>query len=124
MDIPKQVQDKLAQFQGLQNQLQVMALQKQQLIVQSNEVDNALTELEKAGKDSRIYRAAGPLLVETNKEEGEKNLREDKELASTRIQILEKQEKKLVEKYNELKTELQGMLGVDGGKKGGAGKAA
>jgi chaperonin cofactor prefoldin len=31
MDIPKEVQDKLAQFQNLQNQLQMIVLQKQQL---------------------------------------------------------------------------------------------
>jgi prefoldin beta subunit len=86
-----------------------MAVQKQQLILQSSEVDNALEELGKAGK-GKIYKAAGSLLIETNKAESDKFLKETKDTASARIQILEKQEKKLTERFNELKKELEEML--------------
>jgi len=47
MDIPPQVQDKLAQFQTLQQQMQMASIQKQQMMINGNEVDNALTELSK-----------------------------------------------------------------------------
>jgi prefoldin beta subunit len=110
MDLPKQIQDKLAQFQNVQNQLQVVSVQKQQLILQSAEVDNALEEIGKAG-DRKIYKAAGPLFIETKKADSEKFLKETKDTASARIQILEKQEKKLSERFNELKKELETMLG-------------
>ena len=111
MEVPKQVQDKLTHFQGIQNQLQLIALQKQQLMLQSTDMDNALTELGKITDKEKIYRLVGPLLIETNKKDSEKMLKDDKELATTRINILEKQEKKINEKFEELKNELQGMFG-------------
>lgn len=107
--IPKQLQDKLAQFQTLQNQLQMITVQKQQFFLQSAETDNALKALAEAG-EGKIYRAAGPLLIETTKPESEKNLKEEKELSETRVKVLEKQEKKLSEKLEELRTEIQGMM--------------
>lgn len=114
MDVPKQVQDKLAQFQNIQNQLQVVAAQKQQLILSSAEVENALTELSKS-TEGRIYKAAGSLLIESSREDADKFLKESKETAAARIQILEKQEKKLSEKFSSVKEEIEGMLKRGGG---------
>ena len=107
--IPKQLQDKLAQFQNLQSQMQITTMQKQQIFLQSAEIDSALAALGTAGSE-KIYRAAGPLLVETTKEASEKKLKDDKELAETRIKMLEKQEKKMGEKMEELRSEIQDMM--------------
>ncbi|MFH1788059.1 MAG: prefoldin subunit beta [Candidatus Altiarchaeota archaeon] len=110
MDVPKNIQDKLAQFQGIQNQLHVIGVNKQQLILQNAEVDNATEELAKSGK-GRIYKAAGSLLIETTKADSDKYLAETKETVSARIQILEKQEKKLTEKFNDIRGEIESMVG-------------
>lgn len=109
MDVPKQVQDKLAQFQTLQNQVQMLTLQKQQLMLQNTDLENAKKELEtlSAGK---VYRMVGPILVETGKDAGMKYVTDEHDLADTKIKVLEKQEKKLVEKLNEMQTELRTML--------------
>ena len=115
MDVPKNIQDKLAQFQGVQNQLQVLGSQKQQLVMQNMEVDNASEEVGKAG-GGKIYKAAGSLLIETNKKDSEKYLKETKDTVDTRVKILEKQEKKLTDKFTELKGELESMLGQGGAK--------
>lgn len=117
MNIPKQIQDKVNQFQGLQNQLQSIALQKQQLILQSADIDNALAALEKIEKED-VYEAVGPLLIETDKKTSEKKLKENKDVVNTRVQMLEKQEKKLTEKLKELSAEIQTDLqgsGIVGG---------
>lgn len=105
----KQLQDKLAQFQTLQSQMQLVTMQKQQLFLNSADIDAALEALGKTSGE-RVYKVAGPLLVETAKEESEKKLREDKELSETRIKMLEKQEKKMGEKMEELRAEIQGMV--------------
>jgi prefoldin beta subunit len=111
MDIPPQVQDKLAQFQTLQQQMQMASIQKQQMMINGNEVDNALTELSKVSEKQKVYKSAGMLLIESSKGDCEKDLKEEKDLNETRVKVLEKQEKKLSEKYDELKKEIQGMLG-------------
>lgn len=110
MDVPKQVQDKLAQFQNLQNQLQMIAAQKQQFMLRNADIEGANQELSKA-EEGKIYRMAGSLFVETNKTDCEKNLAEEKEANESKIKVLESQEKKLAQKLNELKGELEGMLG-------------
>lgn len=107
--LSKQLQDKLAQFQTLQNQMQLVAMQKQQIFLQSADIDAALEALA-ASSGEKVYRVAGPILVESTKEASEKKLKEDKELAETRIKMLEKQEKKMSEKLEELKNEIQGMV--------------
>jgi prefoldin beta subunit len=109
MDVPKHVQDKLAQFQTLQGQLQMMSMQKQQLMLQKTDLENAKKELENV-KDGKVYRMVGPILVETGKEAGQKYVSDEHDMADARINVLEKQEKKLVEKLNEMRSELQGML--------------
>ena len=114
MDLPPQIQDKLAQFQTLQQQMQMITLQKQQLMVNSNDVDNALSELGKISGKDKVYQAAGMLLIESSKGESEKFLKEEKDLNETRVKVLEKQEKKISEKYEELRKELQTMLGQRG----------
>ena len=115
MEIPKQVQDKLAQFQGLQNQMQMVLMQKHQLNVRQKEIELALEELGKV-KNEKIYRIAGSLLIETNKKDSKKSLGDDKEITETQIKVMEKQENKLRSKIEGLNAELQNMLrGVETG---------
>ena len=87
----------------------MISMQKQQLFIQSAEIDNALKALEGVSGE-KVYRAAGPLLIETTKADSEKKLKDDKELSATRLKMIEKQETKLTEKLDELRTELQTMM--------------
>ncbi|ODS42375.1 MAG: prefoldin subunit beta [Candidatus Altiarchaeales archaeon IMC4] len=109
MEIPRQLQDKFAQMQTLQQQMQMNSMQKQQLIMQSADIDNALEELENI-KKGKVYKSAGPLLVEVDAKETRKKLDDDKELAAAKIGMLEKQETKLTNKMSELRAELQNMM--------------
>ncbi len=119
LQLPPQVQDKLNQFRSLQQQLQLIALQKQQLIQRSMEIDHALKELEKSTTKEKIYRIAAPLFIETNKKEANGELTKEKSNIETRVKILEKQEKNLTEKLTALKGEVEGLLkGLQGGTEG------
>ncbi|MFH0861526.1 MAG: prefoldin subunit beta [Candidatus Altiarchaeota archaeon] len=109
MDVPKQVQDKLAQFQTLQNQVQMLSMQKQQLMLQNTDLDNAKKELESLTQ-GKVYRMVGPILIETGKDAGMKYVTDEHDMADAKIKVLEKQEKKLVEKLNEMQAELRTML--------------
>jgi len=108
-EIPKQAQDKVMQFQSLQSQLQLIVGQKQQLILRARDMENAMDELEKM-KEGKIYKMAGPLMMETSLEKSKNEVAEDKETTEARIKILESQEKKLTEKLKELGAELQSMI--------------
>jgi prefoldin beta subunit len=109
MDIPKHLQDRLAQYQTLQNQLQMIAMNKQQLMLQNTDLENAKKELE-AVSEGKVYRMVGPLMLETTRDAGLKYVDDERDGATARISIMEKQEKKLVEKLNEMRAEIQGAL--------------
>jgi len=113
-NIPKEVQDKLAQFQGIQQQLQLSSMQRQQIMAGQKGIEDALGELGHL-KEGKVFKVAGPLIIESSKEASTKELGEAKDANEARLKVLEKQEKKLAEKYESLQHELQHMLGGQGG---------
>ncbi|VVB54652.1 Prefoldin subunit beta [uncultured archaeon] len=119
MDVPPQIQDKLNQYQMLQQQMQANAVQRQQLLLSVRDADQALEALTEVADEAAVYRAAGTLLVKTSKPQMVKALTEEKELSEAKEKVLEKQEKKIVEKAEALRSDLQKMLsgaqGADGG---------
>ena len=106
---PDELQQKLMEFQDLQRQLQMVSSQKQQLILQSEEIKMAEGELAKSEKGT-IYRYIGPLLIETTKTDASADLKDKRELFEMRVSVLEKQETKMRPKYDELRNELEKAL--------------
>ena len=103
---PDELQKQLAEFQDIQRQLQFTSGQKQQLQLQVEELKMAEEELGKAEKGG-IYRAVGPLLLETTKTEAGADLKGKKELFELRINVLAKQEEKLRPRFDELRAVLE-----------------
>ena len=106
-EISPQLQNKIAQFQQLQQQIQVVSSQKFQLEAQLRDTQRAITELENSPADITIFKNVGNLLVEArDKEVVNKELDDKKETIDIRIKALDRQEKQLVEKYQALQQEL------------------
>ena len=103
-----ELQKKLAEFQDLQRQLQMVSGQKQQLIMQVEEIKMAESELGKS--DKTVYRYVGPLLIETNKTDAGADLKDKRELFEMRVSVLEKQEIKMRPMYDGLRNELEKAL--------------
>jgi len=106
--IPDDMKNKLAQFQTLQQQLQIVAMQKQQLIMDKSESEEAEKELLASTGD--VYKSVGPILLKSDKISLKKELKEEITSADGRISLLEKQEQKLALKAQELQKELQSSL--------------
>ena len=115
-ELPPQVQNQLAQFQQLQQQLQVLASQRLQLEAKLREVTATLEELGKVKPDTPVYRSTGSLLVRVEDREGlQKELEEQKETLGIRVNTIKKQEKSLGERYEQLQAKLsQALEGVPG----------
>lgn len=106
-ELSPQLQNKIAQFQQLQQQIQVLSSQKFQLEAQLRDTERAISELEKTSNDTPIYKSVGSLLVKAeNRESVEKELSEKKETIDIRIKALDRQEKHLMEKYQAMQQEL------------------
>ncbi|MDH5449997.1 MAG: prefoldin subunit beta [Candidatus Bathyarchaeota archaeon] len=105
--LPPQVQQRLLRLQQLQQTLQVVLTQKQQLEMELNEAEQALSELEKLTDKAVIYKSIGSLLVKSKRTKVTAELNEKKDLLNMRIGVLGKQEERLRSQVKDLQTRLQ-----------------
>lgn len=105
--LPPQVQQRLLRLQQLQQTLQAVLTQKQQLELELNEVEQALSELEKLTDKAVIYKSIGSLLVKSKRNKVTTELNERKDLINMRVGVLGKQEERLRTQVKDLQTKLQ-----------------
>ncbi len=109
MEMDKELKAMLGEYQALQNQLQVVAVQRSQARLQIDEMIGALEQLKTS--TGAVYRAAGNLLLASTKEEAEKDLADKKETLEVRAGVLGKQEEKLRTRLNELRSKIESAAG-------------
>ncbi len=105
--LPPQVQERLLRLQQLQQTLQTILQQKQQVEAETAEIDHTLAELQKTSDDAIIYKAAGSLLIKSDKAKVTAELTERKELLGTRNTVLSRQEERMRNQLKEVQTKLQ-----------------
>ena len=106
----KETEQQIAEFQNAQNALQFAMVQRQQIQLQIDEIENALEELKKS--TGAVFRAVGAVLVESKKDDTVSELNERKETLALRLNVLTKQEEKLRGKLTELRAEIEGGSGA------------
>jgi prefoldin beta subunit len=109
--LPPQVQERLLRLQQLQQTLQSILTQKQQVELETSEIDQALAELQKLGDDAVIYKATGSLMIKSEKTKINVELTERKELLNTRAAVIAKQEERVRSQLKDVQTRLQQDLG-------------
>ncbi len=80
----------LKKLQQLQQQAQILLLQKQNVQLQQSEIQNALKELE-ATKEKEVYELVGNILIKKNKGEIIPKLKDADETLKLRISAIDKQ---------------------------------
>ena len=108
--LPAQLQEQLLRLQQLQQTLQVVVSQRQQLELESSEIDQALGELEKMDDEALVYKSIGSLLVKSERQKVIDELRERKELLNTRIIVLTRQRSRVEERMKGLQKIVQERL--------------
>lgn len=112
MDLSAESKKDVIEFQGLQQQLQFVVVQKQQSSLQSMELAKALEEVE--ASKGQVYRFAGPVVVQKDKALLVEELKKEKEAIELRQAALSKQEEKMKERFNALRKKLEATLGKGG----------
>ncbi len=111
-EISPQLQNQIAQYQQLQQQLQLLAQQRLQLEAKLREIDGTLEELNKLAGETQIYKSIGMLLVrQDDRESLKKELDDHKETLGVRVKSIQTQEKSLSERYEQLGEKIQTALG-------------
>ena len=111
-EISPQLQNQIAQYQQLQQQLQLLAQQRLQLEAKLREIEGTLEELGKITGETQVYKSIGMLLVrQDDRESLKKELDDHKETLTVRVKSIQKQEKSLSERYEGLGEKIQAALG-------------
>ena len=108
--ISPQLQNQIAQFQQLQQQLQAVSSQKLQMDAQIKEIERTISEHDKATGD--VYKNVGSLMIKVdNKDSVKAELEEGKETMEVRVKSMERQEVALREKYESMQESLNKAMG-------------
>jgi len=110
VELPPQLQEQLMRLQQFQQTLQSVSTQKQQIDLELNETDKAIAELEKSTDDTPVYKSVGSILVKSGRQTLLTELKERKEILTTRSTVLGKQEERTREKLKEIQEKLQERL--------------
>lgn len=112
--ISNEMQQKIQDFQEAQQQARVLLSQKYQMEMQLKETQNALDELEKSG-NAEVHKVVGQILIKSDKNSIQSELKEKVETLELRMKSIEKQEKKVMDKVKSLQEDLQkGLSGLGG----------
>ena len=104
MNIDSETSKKIQELQMLEHNLQSYIMQKQTMQVEMNEINTALDELKKSGDE--VYKILGGIMIKSNKTNLTAELNEKKKLLEIRLNSIEKQEKMISSKSEELKEEI------------------
>jgi prefoldin beta subunit len=109
-EIPPWLREQLTRLDNLQQNLQAVAMQKQQVEAELADAEKTLEELKTVPETEQVYKSVGAILVKVTKESVSKELEEKKDISQTRSIVLVKQETRLKESIKELQVKIDDML--------------
>ncbi|NMC05760.1 MAG: prefoldin subunit beta [Candidatus Lokiarchaeota archaeon] len=109
-ELPQDIQQKIRNFQVLQQNLQSLNEQKYSLEAQLKEITTAKEFLEKAPGEAKIFKSIGGLMVESAKDKAMVDLKENEEIISTRVKKLDLTIEKTKAKFEEMKNDINSSL--------------
>lgn len=109
-NISPKVQNQLAMLQQLQQQLQTILQQKAQYEMAVREAKRAQEEIADSADDAVMYLSVGTIMVQKKKDVVNTKLAEKVETLDLRIKSLEKQEKMLQGKFEQLQAQIKAAI--------------
>jgi len=109
-NISPKVQNQLAMLQQVQQQLQTILQQKAQFEMAVREAKRAQEEIADSPEDAVMYMSVGTVMMQKKKEVVNTKLAEKVETLELRIKSLEKQEKMLQGKFEQLQAQIKAAI--------------
>ena len=109
-NISPKVQNQLGMLQQLQQQLQTILQQKAQYELAVREAKRAQEEIKDSADDAVMYLSVGTVMMQKKKEVIDAKLTEKVETIELRIKSLEKQEKMLQGKFEQLQSQIKAAI--------------
>ena len=99
----------IAQFQAYQQQMQSIYIQRENMKMQTLEIDKALEELE-ASKEENAFKIVGPIMIKKSKDDIQTDLKEQKSTLELRTKTLNSAEEKITGKIKEMEADIRRII--------------
>ena len=109
-NLSPKVQNQLGMLQQIQQQLQTILSQKAQYEIAVREAKRAQEEISDAAEDAVMYMSVGTVMMQKKKEVVNAKLTEKVETLELRIRSLEKQEKRMQGKFEQLQAQIKAAI--------------
>lgn len=109
-NISPKMQNQIAMLQQVQQQLQTILSQKAQYEMVVRDARRAQEEIKDLPDDAAMYMSVGNVMIQKKKDVVNTRLSEKVESLELRIKSLEKQEKLLQGKFEQLQTQIKAVL--------------
>ena len=107
-EIPEDVRDKIGRLQQMQQQGQILSMQKQNFTIQLTEIENALRESQDS-EEGELYKIVGTVMLKKTKKELVDSLNEKKEIINLRLKSINKQLQDIEKKAKDIQESLAKM---------------
>lgn len=101
----KETEQLLTQAQIYQQQIQTILTQKSALTLELNEIKKSLEEIEKTS-EKFVFKLSGPIMIKVDTKDAKKELKGKEDMINLRLNTIEKQESKLKERIEELRSKI------------------
>ena len=117
MKLPKKAEPLVRRLQQLQQQLDVLTVQKQTVQIQLADVENALREIE-LSPESDVYEIIGNIMIKKDRTKAIDSLTEKRDTLKLREEILEKQIRKINDESKKIQKQILKYTGEENVGKG------
>jgi len=105
MKVSKKLEPVVKKLQKLQQQLDVLSIQKQNFMIELNDIENALKEIE-LSPESNVYEIIGNIMIKKSRTAAIDKLSDKKRLLTIRQETIDKQVRRVSEEAIELQKRL------------------
>ena len=105
-DLPPWIKEQVSRLYQIQQNLQAIMMKKQQIEQETSETDRIIEEIRKIDEDNKVYKRYNTLLIKAKTEDILKELKEKKDTLNIRIEVIEKQEKRVSDNLKEVENKI------------------
>src|SRR5919202_2625814 len=104
-DLPPWIKEQVSRLHQIQQNLQAIMMKKQQIEQETSETDRVIEEIKKIDEDT-VSKRYNTLLVKAKREDILKELKEKKYVLNIRMEVIEKQEKRVSDNLKEVENKI------------------
>ena len=105
-ELPPWIKEQVSRLHQIQQNLQAIMMKKQQIEQETSDTDRAIEEIKKIDEDNKVYKRYNTLLIKANRENILKELEEKKDTLDIRMEVVEKQEKRVSDNLKEVENKI------------------